>query len=144
MSSVEIVGLSLGLVFGFLSALHVFWAIVGVSGASVAIPKVDGKPAFRPGRLATLAVAAALAVACYTVLGSAGFVDVPSFGLHAPASSTAVLGLVMLARAIGDFRLVGFFKSVKNTPFADWDTRLFSPLCLLLGIGCLWLAQARW
>lgn len=54
--------------------------------------------------------------------------------------AATVLGAVFVLRSIGDFRLVGFFKSVRGTGFAAWDTRLYSPLCLLLGLGALWLA----
>lgn len=36
----------------------------------------------------------------------------------------------MLARAVGDFRLVGFFKKVKGSEFALMDTLLYSPLCV--------------
>jgi catechol 2,3-dioxygenase-like lactoylglutathione lyase family enzyme len=48
---------------------------------------------------------------------------------------------VFLLRAVGDFRLVGFFKRVRGTPFARWDTRLFSPLCVALGLASLWVAR---
>jgi hypothetical protein len=50
-------------------------------------------------------------------------------------------GSVFVLRAIGEFRLVGFFKSVRGTPFAHWDTWLYSPLSLLIGLGALWLAS---
>jgi hypothetical protein len=46
----------------------------------------------------------------------------------------------MLARAVGDFRLVGFFKTVRGSTFARMDTRLYSPLCVLLGIGMALIA----
>jgi hypothetical protein len=45
------------------------------------------------------------------------------------------ISLMFLLRAIGDFRTVGFWKSITDTPFAHWDTRLYSPLCL--GIAAL-------
>lgn len=35
----------------------------------------------------------------------------------------------------GRFRFVGFFKTVRGSRFARWDTLLFSPLCLLLGLA---------
>jgi hypothetical protein len=49
------------------------------------------------------------------------------------------LALLFLARAIGDFRLVGFFKRLRGTRFASLDTRYYSPLCLGLALGVLWL-----
>ena len=36
--------------------------------------------------------------------------------------------------------LVGFFKSVGNTHFVRWDTRLFSPLGLFIGLVRILLA----
>ena len=47
----------------------------------------------------------------------------------------------MLARAIGEFRLVGFFKTVKGSLFARMDTLFFSPLCVLLSLGLASLAK---
>jgi hypothetical protein len=29
---------------------------------------------------------------------------------------------------------MGFFKQIHDTGFAYWDTRLFSPLCLLISV----------
>jgi hypothetical protein len=50
------------------------------------------------------------------------------------------MGLVFLVRAVGEFKLVGFFKRVRGTSFARWDTWLFSPLCLGISFAALWLA----
>ncbi|WP_423856182.1 DUF3995 domain-containing protein [Acidithiobacillus ferrianus] len=36
---------------------------------------------------------------------------------------------------MGDFRLVGFFKTVTGTRFARLDSTVFSPLCLAMAIG---------
>ncbi|MNR60466.1 hypothetical protein D3C85_1819540 [compost metagenome] len=46
------------------------------------------------------------------------------------------LALVFLIRAVGDFRWVGFMKQRRGSVFARWDTLLYSPLCLFLGL-CL-------
>jgi hypothetical protein len=45
------------------------------------------------------------------------------------------LALGLLARAMGDFNYVGFFKRVRGTRFARMDTLLYSPLCLALAVG---------
>ena len=45
------------------------------------------------------------------------------------------LAAMMFARAVGDFRFVGFFKSVRGTPFARADKLVYSPLCLAFGAG---------
>ena len=49
----------------------------------------------------------------------------------------AALALGLLVRAIGDFGYVGFFKRKGGNPFARLDTRVYSPLCLLLAAGTL-------
>ncbi|MGA7991859.1 MAG: DUF3995 domain-containing protein [Thermoanaerobaculia bacterium] len=129
---------SLALVFAFLGALHVFWAVGGRLGFSSVIPEVNGKRAFTPAPAATLAVALALFLASSLVLGKAGV-----FGSRAAEHfkwPVFILGFALLMRAVGAGGLVGFTKRVRGTSFARWDTRLFSPLCLALSYGSLWLA----
>ncbi|MBX3325917.1 MAG: DUF3995 domain-containing protein [Nitrospira sp.] len=48
---------------------------------------------------------------------------------------TRALAVILLLRAIGDFRLVGFWKRIRKTRFARLDTAVSSPLCLVLAIG---------
>lgn len=86
---------------------------------------------FTPSPAATVAVAVALIVAMIVVLGRIGALD----GL-APGWmfrwGTWGIALVFLLRAIGEFRLVGLFKCVRDTPFARWDTLVYSPLCVAI------------
>ena len=94
-------------------------------------PSEGGKPSFAPPRPITLAVSLALFCAALVVLGRMGL-----WGEAIPASlfriGRRILVAVFLARAIGNFKTVGFFKAVRDSPFARWDTRAFSPLCLAL------------
>ena len=135
-----VIGVALGAVYAVLAALHVLWAFGGAWGAGAAIPEIGGRPRFVPSPLATLAVAVALAGAAIVVLARAELIlsAAPPWASRWPA---AALGAAFVLRSIGDFRLVGLFKSVTGTRFARWDTRLYSPLCLLLGLGALWLAR---
>jgi hypothetical protein len=139
MLSKTMIGVALGAVFGLLAALHVFWAFGGTRGSGAAIAEIDGRPRFVPSRGATLAVAAALAGAGVVVLARAELIlaPVPRGTLQC---AVAVLAIVFLLRSIGDFRLMGFFKSVRGTRFAVRDTWVYSPLCLLIGLGAWWLA----
>jgi len=141
MLSTTVVGVALGTIFGFLSALHVFWAFGGTWGAQAAVAEIHSRPRFVPSKGATLVVAAALAATAVVVLTRAQLVlgSVPPW---ASQWATAVLGAVFVLRSIGDFHLMGFFKSVRGTRFARRDTWLYSPLCLLLGLGAWWLAFA--
>ncbi len=46
-------------------------------------------------------------------------------------------GAVFIARALVPNRYVGFFKTLRTTRWARWDTRLYSPLFLILGIALI-------
>lgn len=121
-----------------LGLLHLFWAAGGKLGASAAVPSVNGIAAFKPSRAATIAVAAALFSAAL-VVAVAGDVIV----VAAPRALTTALALVLAttfaARAVGDFRLVGFFKTRGDGSFAQLDSLIYSPLCLALAASVLWI-----
>jgi hypothetical protein len=132
--------LALVALFLLLGALHVYWAFGGRWGAVVAIPEVDGKPAFRPGRAATLVVALLLATAAAVIAGRSCLLPSDGFIFTLVHLGTWTLGTVFVLRAIGNFDTFGFFKARRATAFARYDTRLFSPLCLAIGVGCFLVA----
>ena len=129
-----IVAFSLIAIFIGLSLLHVYWLLGGKVGLLAAIPEIDGKPAFRPSALATLVVAIGLALCALLIAATVGVFALP-LPHTAPSWLTRALALVFLLRAIGDFRLVGFFKRIRDSRFARLDTAVYSPLCLALAIG---------
>jgi hypothetical protein len=131
--------IGVALILCAIALLHIYWGIVGAAGRSIALPEVDGKPTFIPSRLACFAVASALILAALLVLWRGGLVSAPISRVVTTVGTVGV-GVVFVLRAIGDFRLVGFFKRVRGTPFALWDTLLFSPLSLALGLSSLWVA----
>ena len=92
--------------------------------ARVTPTMAQGKPLFEPGPIATLAVAALLLFAC-TI--SAGLV----LQDHRRPLMLA-MAAVFAIRAIGEFRYCGFFKKIRNSEFAYWDTRIYSPLCVVM------------
>ena len=114
-------------VFVFLAGMHFYWAAGGGSGKNAAIPEVDGVPTFKPLKRGTAAVGVVL-------LGTAAIVLLDVKLLLAGAA------VVLILRAVGDFRLVGFFKRVRGSKFARMDTLLYSPLCLALGAALAVLA----
>ena len=97
---------------------------------------------FVPSAGATLAVALGLALCGVLVAATAGFVRIPVPSAWLEWLSY-VLAVVLLARAIGDFRLVGFFKRERGTRFARLDSMAFAPLCLLLAAGVFLVAYAH-
>jgi hypothetical protein len=69
-----------------------------------------------------------------TVAIQMGWVLVPSLRVLSRIGVWA-MAAIFTVRAIGDFRYVGFFKTVRNTRFAELDTLVYTPLCLLLAIA---------
>ena len=122
-----------------IALVHVYWALGGRVAKSAALPEVEGRPAFTPRGSMTLVVAAALLLAALLVAVTGGALPVPLPRL-ALRALTLGLALVFIARAIGDFRLVGFFKRVRGTRFATLDSRFYAPLCLILGVAIAWIA----
>ena len=135
-----LVGLAVAAVLAVLCLLHVYWAAGGRWAQGVVVPEVGGRKTIDPGPGATLVVAALLGLACATVALRSGVVELDAVPGWLVRVGAWVLTVVFALRAVGDFRTVGFFKRVRATPFARWDTRLYSPLCLLLAVGCLLVA----
>ena len=129
-------------IFVALSALHVFWAAGGRAGGGAAIPRTAGRALFAPGPLVTLAVAAALVAAALVTAAAAGWLG-RGMPLRIGRPLAYVVALVFALRAVGDFRYVGFFKSLGDDPFRSWDTWVFSPLCLAIGLAALTVASTR-
>jgi hypothetical protein len=134
-----VLGIFVALLLLAIGLLHGYWAFGGRWASRVVIPEIGGRLAFQPPVAATVAVAFALFTAAALVSGQLGL-----WGNHFPSwvfrVATWVMGAVFLIRAIGDFRLVGLFKKVCDTRFASWDTRLFTPRCLFMGLVMILLA----
>lgn len=123
------------IIFLLLALLHIYWAFGGKWGIRYAVPAApDGEPLFRPGPFATLLVAAGLLVFSWVDLSWYGWLR-PLGGLKYIRWGGLGIAFIFLIRAIGDFRHVGFTKTNKQTLFAYWDTRMYSPLCLLLSLS---------
>lgn len=127
------------LVFGALAAIHFYWAAGGRLAAQDAVPAVGDRPLFEPGPFATTAVGFALGVAALVAALRGGLVyfELPAWFSHL---GIWVLALVFAARAIGEFRYVGFFKRVRGSVFARRDSLFYSPLCLLISLLAAGLA----
>lgn len=121
------------LVLFLVGCIHVYWLLGGRGGFVIAVPtRSDTKqPFFKPRRLEIAAVilifwgVSALLLMYADIIPTIG----PSW---LPAFTGWVLAVVFLLRAVGEFRAIGFFKSIRNTPFGRMDTIFYSPLCLVL------------
>jgi hypothetical protein len=115
-----------------LSFLHFYWAFGGRWGWQFSLPtKENGDFLFQPGIFATLVVAFGLFIFATTTTGNAGLYSqwVPVNYFH---YADWVMAVVFALRAIGDFHYVGLFKKVTATKFAENDSRIYSPLCILI------------
>lgn len=130
---------SLVLIFTVPGLFHVAWAF-GSRKASGVIPEVNGKKAFDPSPAITLLVAAVLFGCALLIAAVAGWVSLP-LPPEWLRYATYALAIAFFARAIGEFRLVGFFKKVRGTSFARLDTWVYSPLCLGISLAAAWLAR---
>ena len=118
---------------------HFAMALAPFPRESVAVPYLNGRPLFVPSVTATAAVGVGLLLCALLVVSTAGVVAV---GLSPRVLSALCAGLALglLLRAVGDFRYVGFFKSVRGSRFATMDTWCYSPVCLALSIGVAYVA----
>ncbi len=122
---------------------HLYWGAGGrfLSDAVVPVRQTARGPekVFNPSSLAALIVAAYLSA----IVALAYAVSWNTEVTLTARTLRLLLGLaggVFLLRAVGDFHYMGFFKRVRGTRFARWDTWLFSPLILLLGLACTAIA----
>lgn len=138
----NILGLLLAVIFAGLSLLHIYWAFGGRLAGLAAVPSIAGKPTFTPSVAATLMVAGALLAAMLIIIGQLGYLGeaIPKWIFR---WATVGIGAVFLLRAIGEFKLVGFFKQIRDSDFAYWDTWLFSPLCLFIAVIAFLLVWKR-
>ena len=128
--------------FIVLALWHFYMAVRSHPGFAAAVPGVDGKPLFMPTKKMTIAVGVALLLFTLLVAATAGLLlpGVPEMLL---TWLCYALALALFARAIGDFKYVGFFKRVRDSRFAGLDTLLCLPLCLLLAVDVVAIALQR-
>ena len=140
-------GLALALalaIIAFAAGFHAHWALGGRLGLSVSLPqRPDGTPVMahrlRLWRPAAGAIALLLVALAALLLGRAHLLAL-SLPDAVERSTLLGVGFAFVARALVPNRFVGFFKSLRGTRWAKYDTRLYCPLFLLL--GALVLAQA--
>lgn len=124
------VGLATAIALAALALLHLYWAFGGRRGLSSALPsRRDGGVVFQPGRAITLLVALALMI--YAGL----LVQTLTVESVYPRALVGLGVLLLVARAVGDGRYIGFTKRVRGTRFAQLDDRLFTPTVVFLALG---------
>tara|TARA_B110000211_G_C14078295_1_gene553227 strand:- start:1509 stop:1940 length:432 start_codon:yes stop_codon:yes gene_type:complete len=117
-----------------IGVFHFYWAAGGKVGSKVVLPEVEKEGlAFKPSNFATVLVGFIFFSLGLFPLIIMNVIDIP-LPKFLSDYSMICLGGVFIIRAIGEFNYVGFFKKVKSTKFAQFDTKYFSPLSLILGV----------
>lgn len=121
-------------IFLILGLIHFNWVIGGQFGLAQSIPaKENGEKVMNPKKVDSALVGLGLMAFAAFYLLKSGLLAY-SLPDSIEKYGSWVIPIIFFLRAIGEFRYVGFFKSVKGTEFAKWDTQLFSPLCLILAL----------
>ncbi len=124
----------LSIIFLSISAIHFYWVVGGKWGLNVAIPTTkDGNAPFQPGILPTLIVAFGLIGFALVSLANLELFDtfIAKKWIH---YATYAIAIIFTLRGIGDFNYVGLFRKIKNTDFAKYDQRYYTPLCFFVAI----------
>ena len=130
----SILSILLFLIFVVLGGFHFYWLFGGSWGVDQVIPKKSNDD-ITPGipKLATLVVGVGLILFGLVYLMKSGLI-VYKTDLSIIYYSYWIIPFIFILRAIGEFKYVGFFKTIKDTKFARADSLWFTPLCLGIGI----------
>ena len=121
-------------IFASLGFIHLYWLFGGKWGLEKVIPTKDNQTStLSIPKFATLIVALVLLLFGLIYLVKSGLINVQIPNLVTKYGYW-IIPSVFILRAIGDFKYVGFFKKIKTTPFGKSDSKLFSPLCLAIGL----------
>lgn len=128
------IGLVLFVIFLSLSGLHFYWGVGGKWGMEASLPTQENhEKVMNPGLVACFVVAFGLLGFGIFALIKSQLISfaLPSWLLN---YGFMLIPILFVGRAVGEFHYVGFFKKIKNTKFAQMDTKYYSPLCLFIGI----------
>jgi len=116
------------------ATIQMYWALGGRIGVALAYPTSTRGAIARPTMTVSLLMAIAMVLAADLMLVRVGIFTtrISPIGVRVACGA---LALGFLARAIGDFRQVGFFKRIRQSPFARLDSRVYSPVCLFLAVA---------
>jgi len=133
---VSVAGFVLAAILCALGAIHFHWGLGGELGKRLALPLRHGRPVLQPTPTVTFAVAAGFFALALLVVLRSGWGGAYCRGAWL-RGTIGLAGAAFVLRALGDFRYVGFLKTVRAGRFARLDTFAYSPLSLLLGILCI-------
>lgn len=130
----KILTIVLSVVFLSLGIIHFHWALGGTFGFANASPtKANGERVLNPKKTDSAIVALGLTAFALFYIFQSGLIHLNRAEWIFKYGGW-IIPLIFLLRAIGEFKYVGFFKSITETEFGKLDTRFYSPLCLTIGI----------
>lgn len=134
----------LSIIFTFLSGLHIYWAFGGRWASDGVFPTKEDETEFpMPGIIPTLVVAFGLLFFAFIALMKISNLRLPFFHEITDKYGLWVIAGIFLVRAIGEFKFVGLFKKVKHTSFGIKDTKIYTPLCIVIGLLALILVFSK-
>ncbi|SDM19187.1 DUF3995 domain-containing protein [Kriegella aquimaris] len=133
----DVVSILLIFIFIILAGIHFNWALGGKWGIDITLPTTaEGQRVLNPKKIESAIVGMGL-----LSFGLFYLFRLELMPMLLPGWTIKYIGwlvpLIFLARAIGDFKYVGFFRKIKNTAFSKADAKYFSPLCALIGLLAL-------
>lgn len=129
-----ILSIILSLVFLFFGGIHFYWVFGGKWSLEKVIPtKTNDLNINSIPKFATVIVGLVFLFfgLIYVIKSGLVNIQIPNWIIN---YGYYIVPILFLLRAIGDFKYVGFFKSITTTTFAIWDQKLFAPLCLFISI----------
>ncbi len=137
------IGVILFFVLAGIALLHAYWGFGGFWPAATEqelIKTVVGAPHLKnmPGTGVTLIVAALIMGAGFIALFASGVLPFVSHTLARIAAIAA--GAIFLARGVAGLAHLSIYKTWIAEPFATLNVQFYSPLCLAIGAGFLFLA----
>ncbi|EIJ40307.1 hypothetical protein JoomaDRAFT_3362 [Galbibacter orientalis DSM 19592] len=129
-----ILSILLSLILIVLGMIHLNWVIGGKFGYVESLPtKENGERVLNPKKIDSAIIGIGLIAFGIFYMIESGLIEysLPEWIIKYRGW---IIPIIFLLRAVGEFKYVGFFKSVRKTDFGKLDTKLFSPLCLIIGI----------
>lgn len=129
-----ILSIILFIIFSILGGFHFYWFLGGTWGTEKVIPTKDANSSsIEIPKFATLIVGLVLVSFGLLYIIKSGLINIqlPNWVVN---YGYWFVPTIFILRAIGEFNYVGFFKKIKNTEFAKADSKIFSPLCLSIGL----------
>jgi hypothetical protein len=131
---IMILSILLSIIFIGLGLIHFNWVTGGKFGFAESLPtKESGERVLNPKKIHSAIVGLGLTIFGFFYVLKTGLIEynIPEWIMK---YGGWIIPIIFLLRAFGEFKYVGLFKSIKNTEFGKFDTKFYSPLCLLIAI----------